>query len=461
MPQSRPIDPPFSLQHRLTVWVILLTVLVWVVSTMTLFWVMHHESQQILDHSLTESGHVLVSLAPLTRNPHLLGQQALKTARLLQDEDGSDRSLIFQIWDHRGQRVYGSVGSGPHPILPLHQSGLHWVQGPATGRFRVYAVWDAQHRYLVQIAERWTIRRELLRDLGVRLLWTALLFVPVLLLGLHGLIKQTLASISQLALQVQHRPADDLTPIAAARLPAEVLPLIASFNHLLSRLHDTLEHERRFTADAAHELRTPLAAIRLHAQVLQRARSAEETEEALADIVHGVDRATRLTEQLLTLSRLDPEQLQQRFDPIELMQWIPECLAHWPKPLQALQLSLQPLVIEGDRHSLEILLRNLLDNASRYTPADGHIEIRCERLPEGEVLLQVLDDGGGIPGGLQQRIFDRFYRMPGTSSAGSGLGLSIVQRIIELHEARVYLDEGLSGRGLGIGVIFAPMSKSQ
>lgn len=461
MNSAEPAAQPagFSLQQRLTGLLTVLTLLVWLASTVTLFWVMHQESQEIFDHSLMESGHLLVSLAPLTHSHRALDQQILEQTSALSDVNA--KNLIFQIWNRQGQLVYSSRGVGTQPIRPLHATGLQWVEMASGVRFRVYSAWDPHHDYQVQIGERWTIRRELLNGLGERLLWTALLFLPLLLLGLHGLIRQGLAPVNRLAASVNQRPSDDLTPIASAGLPRELRPLIDAFNQLLARLSDTFEHERRFTADAAHELRTPLAAIRMHAQILQRARNPAEQQEAIGDIVQGVDRATRLTEQLLTLSRLDPQLVQQHFYPIILSEWIPECLAQWPRPSQSLRLNLEPALIAGDRNSLELLLRNLLDNAARYSPPDGVIEIRCSNLPSGEVMLQVLDQGPGIAPELYDRVFDRFYRIPGTQASGSGLGLSIVQRITEQHQARLQLGPGLEGCGLGVGVIFAPVHKSQ
>lgn len=260
--------------------------------------------------------------------------------------------------------------------------------------------------------------------------------------------------------EVAQRDPANLAPLEERSAPAEIAPLLHALNALLGRLERALESERRFTADAAHELRTPLAALKIQAQVARRAENEAQRGAALDKLILGVDRATHLIEQLLTLARLEPTGgstvLMSGCDVAAIARQTLADLA--PAALgKGIELGLNSpatAMIRGNADMLAILLRNLVDNAIRYTPRNGRVDVSL-LVEQGRVRLEVTDSGPGIPEQEKQRVFDRFYRILGNEAAGSGLGLSIVKRIADAHAASLSLAEGENGVGLRVGVDFS------
>lgn len=285
---------------------------------------------------------------------------------------------------------------------------------------------------------------------------------PMLALLIWFGIGAGLRPLLQLKQEVKQRTANQLVPLATADVPEEVLPLVTALNDLFTRLEDAFESERRFTADAAHELRTPLAALKIQAQVAMRSSDIAERNTALENVLRGVDRATRLVQQLLTLARVDPETAVASFSQVNLQALTAsvmadlEPLAHAKQIEMLLEEGLAAYVF-GDDAQLSLLLRNLLDNAIRYTPAGGLVSVRVTDL--NGVHLEVRDTGPGIPEAEREQVLQRFYRIAGSGEEGSGLGLSIVRRIADLHGARMELSNNAAGEGLLVQVIW-PLVKT-
>jgi two-component system OmpR family sensor kinase len=287
--------------------------------------------------------------------------------------------------------------------------------------------------------------------------------LPVLGLLIWVIIARGLQPLERVAAAVSRRSPTQLEPLAERDLPREVQPLVQALNGLLLRLGQTLAAQRTFIADAAHELRTPLTAVHLQAQLAERATTDAERRKALADLKSGLERATRLSEQLLTLARAEPgvdggEVTSQAIDLAVLAREVIEELA----PLAAhrgIDLGLseaREARVRGDREALRTLLSNLVDNALRYTGAGGRVDVATG--PDGErVALLVRDNGPGIAPEERTRVFDRFYRGPPAGDAGvrgSGLGLAIVKRIADRYGATIELGPGIDGVGLGVSVRF-------
>ena len=261
-----------------------------------------------------------------------------------------------------------------------------------------------------------------------------------------------------------------LEPLPEAGLPAEVQPLVHALNGLLGRLDRALGAQRAFIADAAHELRTPLAAVHLQAQIAERAGTDAERRAALAELKAGLARATHLVEQLLTLAREEPGVAERPFAPVNLVELARSVVGDHAAIAAARGVDLgiagehaesaaDRIVVNGDAAGLRALLSNLVDNAVRYAPAGGRVDVGLDK--EGQdVVLAVRDSGPGIPASERGRVFDRFYRVPApgaTDVSGSGLGLAIVKRIAERHDANIALGPGISGpvgEGLGVTVRF-------
>ncbi|MCC6656772.1 MAG: hypothetical protein IT512_01160, partial [Rhodocyclaceae bacterium] len=282
--------------------------------------------------------------------------------------------------------------------------------------------------------------------------------LPALALLVWLAVGAGLAPLAGVAREVARRDPDNLAPLDPGRSPREVLPLVAALNALFGRLKDSLEQERRFTADAAHELRTPLAAVKTQAQVALGATGEAERSRALANVVAGTDRASRLVEQLLVLARLDPQTALPTGQPVDLHELARQGVAELAPAAAAkgVEMGLAPgeaTPVAGDAVLLAVLLRNLLDNAVRYTPSGGEVEVSVGRT-SGGASLAVVDSGPGIPEAERGKVCERFHRLLGSGEDGSGLGLSIVRRIADLHRATVVLGEGPGGRGLRVEVTF-------
>jgi two-component system sensor histidine kinase QseC len=264
----------------------------------------------------------------------------------------------------------------------------------------------------------------------------------------------------RIADEVGQRAADRLDPVDLEIVPAEIKPLIDELNKLFLRLKQAFEREQRFSADAAHELRTPLAALKTQAQVALKATDEKERQQQLQNVIAGVDRCTHVIQQLLTLCRMSPETVTLE-DPIEVdvARMAAEVIAQLAPIAVDKQIDIELIakdtncIIMGNATGLYALIRNLVDNAIRYTPQGGTIKVFVVR-QENTLVIRVVDSGSGIPAELRARVFERFYRVLGTNTQGSGLGLAIVHQIVQLHKGTVTLKEPASGIGLEVEVTF-------
>ncbi|MHB8392836.1 MAG: sensor histidine kinase, partial [Acidobacteriaceae bacterium] len=249
-----------------------------------------------------------------------------------------------------------------------------------------------------------------------------------------------------------------MSPLSATHLPDEVAPMVTAVNDLLARLSLAMETQRQFIGDAAHELRTPLAAIQLQLQLVDRADSAAEREAALAELRSGIARAIHLVQQLLALARAEPQVVPVTPGTASVDELARAVVADYAalavdRGVDLGIAHLEPAIVDVDADSLRVMLGNLVDNAIRYTPSGGRIDLSVTTMA-GEAVLEVEDNGPGISAEHLSRVFDRFYREPGTQVPGSGLGLAIVKNIVERHRGRIALGFGSNGQGLRATVRF-------
>ena len=364
--------------------------------------------------------------------------------------------LSFQVWSGEGRAVLRSPDAPAAPLRPDFVEGFATtvVEGQP---WRVYSVSDATGRMHVQVGRS---QEQLLAD---RAAWfKASIVISLMVLALFGfpvwfVICWSLQPVTEVQDAIQQRHALDFTPLPTAGLPHEVAPMVESFNRLLQRLDVAVQGERRFIADAAHELRTPLAALQAQAELALRADDPSRSREALTRLMTVIERSARLVEQLLDQARLDAGDANARMRRVALYECVEvvvrdfEAMAQHKR--QRIQLELDGGELQGDVDALGILIRNLVDNALRYTAAGGRVQVRCGQ-SGAELLLHVADDGPGVPPEEHERIFDRFYRVAGNGERGSGVGLSLVARIAQLHGARIDVGEGIDGRGFGITLRF-------
>ena len=360
------------------------------------------------------------------------------------------REMIIQIWRADGVMLYRS----PQGRLLPPQTVIGFSDTVAGGEpYRIYALRTATQ--VVQVAQQTEARGRMAGQLALRAVLPVALLAPVLMLIVWWVVGRAIGPIERVRRQVAARRPDDLAPLPTAGLPAEVRPLVGEMNGLLTRLSDAWDALTHFTADAAHELRSPLAALRLQAQSLQRAPDDATRAIATERLLAGIDRATRLVEQLLALARQEGAGEGAELVSLDLTALARNALADAePEAARhAIALTLDAptahVVLRADEAALAVLLRNLLGNALRHTPPGGQVRVGVRE--EASVIdLTVEDSGPGIAPDERARVLDRFYRVPGTPGHGSGLGLAIVRAIAERHGAALTLDASPTLGGLRV-----------
>jgi two-component system sensor histidine kinase QseC len=444
----------WSLRRALLAVLLALTVSVWVFSAVVVYFEADQESQELFDQSLAETAQLLLALADHEIEERIAMGGGHESAPI---KNAHGEYLLFQMWDNTGRLLYKNQGAPDKPFVAGGASGFgeSVVEGKS---WRTYAAWNADGRLQIQVGEPDSHRNQISERFAWKLLLFVLVVIPLMALAIWWIINRAFRTLQVSADEVSRHTPADLYEVSLVGVPSEVQPLLQAINRLIDRMRSTLEHEQRFTADAAHELRTPLAAIKTNLQVIQRARNDGERDEFIDALGISVDRATRLVGQLMALSRLDPQYDNQQVPVrVDLAVLLSAQLLDWVLQAERLQLQLtadlKPAWCQIHQDSFLILLRNLLDNALRYTPPGGVIQIACHAA-NGAAYLSVADSGPGIPVEMRERVFDRFVRLADAGKPGSGLGLSLVKRIAEAHGARLVLREGLYGAGLTVQVEF-------
>lgn len=355
--------------------------------------------------------------------------------------DAEVDSLAIAVWDRQGRLLLSDSEGARAPFVP---QGDGFIDQEVDGQpWRIYYLPAADGRWLVAVGQEIEERDELVRALLASQLLPWVLTLPVLLLAMAAAVRQALSPVRSLALSLRQRRSDDLRALPLADLPQDLQPLVKAMNGLLLRLRQTLEHERRFTADAAHELRTPLAALQAQwdaARLLavQRGRPSDESD---AKIGEGLQRLGRLVAQMLALSRLDHQQALRQSSPIDWPALVATAFSDVLPQAERRQVELccdwppegvAPLLREGDPELLTVMLRNLLDNAVGHSPQGAAV-----RLCFAADAIEVIDAGAGVPPESLPRLGERFFRLATSPHSGSGLGLSIAQRIAALHGLRL------------------------
>lgn len=436
-----------SLKRRLLTLSLATVAAVWFGASAFIYFDAREEFDEMLDGHLAQEAALLA-----VQSTHELSEIEVDHTPLMHK---FSRQVAFQIWDGSGRMLLHSENAGSQP-LSANQSGFSdsIMDGH---RWRVFSSMDETGTFLIHVAERADVREEMARDIVSNLLQPLLISLPVLALLLWVAIARGLRPLARLAAEVEQRDPEALTPLDAEAAPQEVLPLIGRLNQLFVRIDSTFQRERRFTADAAHELRTPVAAIKAQAQVARNAAVEAERLHALDNAILGCDRATHLIEQLLTLARVDAPGAGvaetcslSEIAAGEIAVIAPEALGRGVH----IELQAQDAApVRGNPELLRILMRNLLDNAARHTTPGTTVRVATASKDE-TVSMLVCDDGPGISEQELSKVSERFYRPVETQASGSGLGLSIVRRIAEVHGAEVSFARADTGRGLCVTVIF-------
>jgi len=375
------------------------------------------------------------------------------------DYDYEDK-FEFQIWDLKTHKLLLHSANAPLEPLSKGQPGFNSVRFDESA-WRVFTSIDKENGIIINIAERADIRQELGKRILRDDLYIMLLVYPLLGLLIWIIVGKGLLPLTSVASEVANRAPGHLSPVDITNVPVEIKPLLDELNKLFLRLQRALDREKRFAADAAHELRTPLAGLKTQTQLALKIADEKEREVALNKLIKSVDRCTHIVEQLLTLSRLVPEEpnMLKDLSSVNLHSLAVEIITMLvPKALEKdIELELVcpniDLNITGNNTALGILLRNLIDNAIRYSPPGSDVKVMIRETAE-DIILSVIDNGPGIPPELRSRVFERFFRVLGNKAPGSGLGLAIVQQIAALHRADVKLGTPDAGEGLEVVIYF-------
>jgi signal transduction histidine kinase len=401
---------------------------------------------------------LLAYRSTLNESERLFDYQLRQTALSLRDQGvaasfgppGANEdapAVVVQIWTMNGAALYLS-----HPGAALPDRAALGFSDVDAGnrRWRVYSM--AARNRIIQVAQPLELRRDLAAAAALRSLRPLLIFAPLMALLIWFLVDRALRPVQRLAHEVKLRDAGSLAPLPEQDLPSEVEPVAHAINSLLARLKLAFDSQRAFVADAAHELRSPLTALRLQLQLLARAKDADTRRAAVAQLEQGVDRATRLIEQLLTAARAGPGESVRPLQAVDISELARQAMADaWPlaearRTLLALHAP-DRAIVTADPNDMRVLIRNLLDNAIRYSPEGGQVDVRLSE-QRGVLLLAVDDSGPGIPPDEREQVFQRFYRgrRDAGDGIGSGLGLAIVASIAARHGATVaLLDSALGG----------------
>jgi signal transduction histidine kinase len=432
-----------SIRARLLIALLIMVALISMLAAGVTYRRVLNETSTLFDYQLRQMALSLrgqISLAPRIEVP----------------PDQGDADFVVQIWDVFGARTYVS-----RPGLPMiNQTVLGYADLSLRGEaWRAYGLQTAAG--VIQIAQPARVRENLARAAAARVVIPLILLLPIMVAAVAWIVSRGLLPLRFVTTEVQRRDVRTLAPLGTKNLPLEIEPLVSELNRLLDRLQRAFSTQRAFISDAAHELRSPLTALRLQLQLLDRAPDEAARLDARSRLGAAVERAIHLVEQLLTLARSEPQETAADFQLVDLSIAAAEAIqdTHDLALARNIDLGLDAtpqLHIRGDREELRTLARNLVDNAVRYTPPNGSVQVRT-RSTAKDAVLEVIDNGQGIAPADRERVFDRFYRRAAAQESGTGLGLAIVKAIAERHVAAIVLTEAAGG-GLHVTVNFPKAS---
>ena len=464
----------YSLRKRLIAAILGVSVFIWMVSLGVIVTVAWYETSDVFDDALKEGARLALVLGASMQS-----QGALAGTLPREASEPTKLRIYYQIVSDDGRMLQRAERAPDQPFsadLKASKRYLNvWVEGEL---WRVYVLRAKGQNFQVQIGQQWEKRSEVLGEMAQNLAWPALFLLALLGAFCWWAIRKLLAPIEVTAQRIAAKSAQDLSAVSVAQEPRELQPIVLAFNGVLARLDRALQGERRLTADAAHELRTPLAALRMRIQLMQRQQGEGAVDAVGATVNAGattatsssgtsggisglgvlrneVDRCTALVESLLMLARLDPQQPEMLVkETVDLPAEFAALAASTPNGQGGrLALDCQVATLQAQPVLLRSALRNLVDNALRYGAADGRVKVQAMPFAGG-VRITVRDDGPGVSPEERARLTERFFRVLGSGQPGSGLGLSIVEKIAVLHGATLQFRAGLDGTGLGVTLDF-------
>lgn len=437
------------------------------------------EAEILFDHKLEDYSDFLATSASVLTNQSVVAQKANEKKNILDLSKASQSAVIFQVRDENHTILIQS------DIFEIEEHKASFSFRPtventyinfANFRWRSITRYFPQKNRWVLVMEKQDVRYKLAESVILESVYPIIIAVPTIALIIFFIVRWGLKPVASLATSVDKKQADNLSPIQIENVPQELLSLTQRINDLLFRLERVLSREKRFASDAAHELRTPIAALNI--QMKNLLDEGENKQENIAELSIGVRRMSHLVEQILMLNRASPELYAKQFKPIDLLRLLKELVAELYPLIDEKSHEIELIegmhdetnfLVSGEEFSLNALFKNLMVNAIKYTPDNGHIQIKLEQSDQF-VMLAIMDSGPGIARAERKRIFERFYRLDGdrnqSTVIGCGLGLAIVKQIAELHHAKIELSTSqfeiengqLVTSGLCVTIIFQKSS---
>jgi two-component system OmpR family sensor kinase len=435
-----------SIRANLVLWMASALVLGTAVVLGATYWLTRNEVGRAFDEELRQVAHAV----------HLREDWS-QTRRIRIARPGF--ALSVRAYDQTGRMYFETaLPSLPADLQPSYAEGFASV-ATQDGPWRVYT--HVTEEGIVQVGQALATRDVLARDLSISVLMPMLMLIPLLVVIVAWVLKRGLAPLDETSRRVSDRDASRLDPLPTHGVPGELLPLVHQINALLARLEGSLDAQRRFLADAAHELRSPVAALALQVQLAERAHTPAAREAAFLELAHGVERARRLVQQLLDFARLEPGVQPEPFVATDLARLAREVVGRYAAQADAQDVDLgadapPSAVMLGSEPQLRALIENLVDNALRYAPRGTAVTVSVRARDDG-LELGVVDAGRGIPAAERERVFERFHRVAGDHTRGSGLGLAISRAIVEQHQGSIALSDAQPGAplpGLAVTVRF-------
>ncbi|MEW8691961.1 MAG: ATP-binding protein [Candidatus Thiodiazotropha endolucinida] len=481
-----------SIRRRLLISLISTIFILWLISAYFVFLAAHHEVEEIYDATLAQESRILATLMVHEVEEDNEAREDLQNLVKELGDDFINSSASFKLFidefmADESEKDYLTLVPREPATGHRYEAKLAFLIKGVNGRtylrsnlptsfntftegykneivdgklWRMYGLKEPSGQFHVQIGELISVRQETVSEIVFNSLWPIIVSLPFIGLFIWIVVGGGLKPLQSIADKVKNRDPKSLESISTLGVPREVVPMVTSLNSLFRRVQRVLDNERRFTADAAHELRTPIAALKTLAQAKSLADEKNGHGNFLNQVIRGVDRATHLLEQLLTLARMDSRSLEHsHVDEVDLHGESINILASLGATALAKDIELayegaeHPVMVPGYSPGIQILLRNLIDNAIRYTPEKGEVSVILNE-HESDIKLVVIDTGPGIPEEKQQGLYQRFRRGEGANSQGSGLGLSIVKRIVDLHHATIEMANRSDRSGLTVTVSF-------
>jgi two-component system sensor histidine kinase QseC len=454
----------FSIRKRLLLGIFLSMIMVLGGMGLAAHFVTEHESKEIFSARLATSARVLeVLAAKQLEHATITNPIIIELPKELEHQHSSteeisghpyESKISFQVWHSNGTLLAKSATAPDKPLGPMVEGfGEHRIGDDLWQVFQLKSgdVW-------VMVAEMDTVRDEMTGDLGVAIMTPLIIGSLILLIIIYLIAYRSFQPLQSLANVIAAREPQSIKPIKLSQTPSELKPVIDELNHLLDRVQKAFKREQQFIDAAAHEIRTPIAALQLHIENAVHAKNDFDRDQSLAEALNGLRRTTRLTEQLLTLSRVSGPTDHEKQQVLSL-DGICREIVKSTKPLitqrgQTIELHINDdCLIHGEQHKIERVIQNLIDNASQYGSPNGLISVALNKVAD-TIRLLVSNDGDSIPESEKNKVFDPYYRILGSKSFGSGLGLAIVKEIIQQHKGTIRIEDKSAGNGVQVVIEF-------